>query len=193
MWREIASRNEVYLNITLTTLSFELARDLEPRASTPQRRLVALKALSQAGLSVGVLVMPVLPWITDGPGDLEALVRTVKRRGASYLASRVLFVTGSIEKVWAPFLRERFPALAPVYRGLYQPPRAKLERYSRRLADLIRQLCDRHELGRKPPLGGPLLEPGLWRQTVLPLGWSDPGGPDGAAPPLPPQPKAPPG
>ena len=193
LWREIASRNEVHLNITLTTLSSELARALEPRASTPGRRLFALKALSQAGLSVGVLVMPVLPWITDGPADLEALVRGVKRRGASYLASRVLFVTASIEKVWAPFLRERFPALVPVYRGLYRPPRARLESYRRRVSDLIRQLCDKYELGRKPPSGGPLLEPGLWRQTVLPLGWSDPVGPDGAAPPLPPQPKAPPG
>ena len=193
LWREIASRNEVHLNITLTTLSSELARALEPRASTPGRRLLALKALSQAGLSVGVLVMPVLPWITDGPADLEALVRGVKRRGASYLASRVLFVTTSIEKVWAPFLRERFPALVPVYRGLYRPPRARLESYRRRVSDLIRQLCDKYELGRKPPSGGPLLEPGLWRQTVLPLDWSDPVGPDGAAPPLPPQPKAPPG
>ncbi len=175
LWKEIASRNEVHLNITLTTLSSELARVLEPRAATPRRRLLALQALSQAGLSTGVLVMPVLPRITDDAGDLEALVRNVKRLGGGYLAARVLFVTSSIEKVWVPFLRERFPDLAPFYRDLYRPPQDGLAIYRRRVSDLIRQLCDRYELARKPHSGGPLPEPGLWRQSLLPLDWSSDG------------------
>ena len=184
LWKEIASRNEVHLNITLTTLSSELAGALEPRAATPRRRLLALEELSRVGLSTGVLVMPVLPRITDRPADLEALVRGVKRRGAVYLAARVLFVTSSIEKVWMPFLQERFPELVPVYRDLYRSPQGRLETYRRRVSDLIRQLCDRYELGRRPPAGGPLLEPGLWRQSLLPLDWS------GEGPTLRPQPAA---
>ena len=174
LWKEIASRNEVHLNITLTTLLPQLARALEPRAATPRRRLLALKELSRAGLSTGVLVMPVLPRITDGPGELEALASSVKRRGAGYLAARVLFVTSSIDKVWVPFLRERFPELVPVYRDLYGPSQGRLKIYRKRISDLIRRLCDRHQLGRKPPSAGPLLEPGLWRQGLLPLGWSEP-------------------
>ena len=175
LWREIASRNEVHLNITLTTLSSELSGVLEPRAATPRRRLLALKALSRAGLSTGVLVMPVLPRITDGPAELEALVRSVKQQGAGYLAARVLFVTSSVEAVWVPFLRERFPELAPVYRDLYQAPQRGLKIYRRRISGLIRQLCDRYDLGTKPGSGGPFPEPGLWRQTLLPLGWSGEG------------------
>ena len=151
LWKEIASRNEVHLNITLTTLLPQLARALEPRAATPRRRLLALKELSRAGLSTGVLVMPVLPRITDGPGELEALASSVKRRGAGYLAARVLFVTSSIDKVWVPFLRERFPELVPVYRDLYGPSQGRLKIYRKRISDLIRRLCDRHQLGRKPP------------------------------------------
>jgi len=181
LWKEIAARNEVHLNITLTTLSSQLARELEPRAATPRRRLLALKTLSQAGLSTGVLVMPVLPRITDDPGELEALVRSVQRVGAGYLAARVLFITSSIEKVWVPFLRERFPELVPVYRDLYGHSQDRLKIYRERISDLIRQLCDRYELGRKAPSGGPLPEPGLWRQGLLPLGWN------GDAPSLQPQ------
>ncbi|MDE2757375.1 MAG: hypothetical protein OXI92_12590 [Acidobacteriota bacterium] len=164
-----------------------MARALEPRAATPRRRLFALKALSQAGLSTGVLVMPVLPRITDGPGELEALVRNVKRLGAGYLAARVLFVTSSIERVWMPFLRERFPELVPVYRDLYRPPQGRLKIYRERISDLIRQLCDRYQLGRRPPSAGPLLEPGLWRQSLLPLDWG------GDGPPMRTQPAAGPG
>ena len=182
LWKEIASRNEVHVNITLTTLSSRLARALEPRAATPRRRLLALKTLAQAGLSTGVLVMPVLPRITDGPGELEALVRRVKRLGAGYLAARVLFVTSSIEAVWTPFLRERFPELVPVYRDLYRPPQQGLKIYRERTSHLIRRLCDRYELGRKPPSAGPLPVPGLGRQSLLPLDWS------GEGPSLQPQP-----
>ena len=169
LWRKIASRNDVHINITLTTLSSQLAGSLEPRASAPWRRLAAVKALSKAGLSVGVMVMPILPWITDGPDELEALVRQVKRRGAGYLASRVLFVTSSIEKVWFPFLEEHFPALVSTYRGLYRRPHTRLDAYRRRLADLMGELCHKHGLEPKPPPGKPLLDPGLWQQGVLPL------------------------
>ncbi len=167
--RRIASRNEVHIHISLTTLSSELAGSLEPRASAPWRRLDAVDALSKAGLSVGVLVMPILPWITDSPDELDALVQGVKRRGANYLASRVLFVTSSIEKVWFPFLQERFPTLVSAYRSLYQGPEGKLEAYRRRLADLMHRLCDKHGLGQKPLTTKLLLEPGLWQQGVLPL------------------------
>src|SRR5437763_1626591 len=66
----IAERNQLFLNLTITTLNLDLARILEPRAPRPDLRMEVVRKLSQAGLNAGVICAPVLPQITDSPRDL---------------------------------------------------------------------------------------------------------------------------
>jgi DNA repair photolyase len=58
---ELARYDAALVFVSVTSLQNELARELEPRASQPQRRLAAIDALSAAGIPVGVLVAPVIP------------------------------------------------------------------------------------------------------------------------------------
>lgn len=55
----------VRVHVSITTLDRRLARAMEPRASTPPRRLEAVRALADAGIPVGVMVAPILPALTD--------------------------------------------------------------------------------------------------------------------------------
>ncbi len=71
---EVAKHNQVFVNITITTLNVELARIIEPRAPRPDLRLEAMRKLNESGVNAGVICAPVLPGITDSPRDLEALV-----------------------------------------------------------------------------------------------------------------------
>src|SRR5579864_8108549 len=73
--QQIARRNEIFVNCTITTTDAELARILEPRAPRPDLRLQALRKLRDAGIGAGVICAPVLPGITDSPKQLEAVVR----------------------------------------------------------------------------------------------------------------------
>jgi DNA repair photolyase len=121
----IREGNDLHVNLTITTLHADLARRIEPRAPRPDRRLAAVRALSQGGVRVGVFLMPVLPHINDDHEDLEALIRAAGEAGASHLASQVLFLRQSAKKRFFPSLREEFPELLPGYRRLYESPRTE--------------------------------------------------------------------
>jgi len=66
---EMASHNLVSVCITITTLDRKLARNLEPRATTPSRRLQTLKTLSDAGIPTRVSVSPVIPALNEEEMD----------------------------------------------------------------------------------------------------------------------------
>src|SRR5690606_4314532 len=58
---ELAAHRAAKANLSVTTLDRELARRLEPRAATPERRLAAIRSLSEAGIPTRVMVEPVIP------------------------------------------------------------------------------------------------------------------------------------
>ncbi len=78
---EVARRNKLFVNLTITTLHTDLARILEPRAPRPDLRMKAVQKLNQAGVPAGVICAPVIPGITDSARDLDALVKDDKRSG----------------------------------------------------------------------------------------------------------------
>src|SRR5919201_5175084 len=73
--RRIAQTNQLYVNLTITTLDIRLARILEPRAPRPDLRLDAVRKLNVAGVLAGVICAPGVAGITDDPQALDALVR----------------------------------------------------------------------------------------------------------------------
>lgn len=88
--RELAAHDAVVVNISVTTLDPELQRVMEPRTSTPARRLAAIEALAEAGIPVRVMAAPVIPGLTDHelPAILEAAA-SAGARGASYIVVRL--------------------------------------------------------------------------------------------------------
>ena len=77
---QLARDNLVHAYISVTTLDAELARKLEPRASSPRRRLQAIARLNEAGVPCGVLVAPVIPFLTDA--ELENVLQAAHEHGA---------------------------------------------------------------------------------------------------------------
>ncbi len=72
----MASRGLVKVALSVTTMDRKLARNMEPRAATPTKRLEAMKALSEAGIPVSVMVAPVIPGLND-----HEIERILMRRG----------------------------------------------------------------------------------------------------------------
>jgi DNA repair photolyase len=164
----IGAANRLHISITVTTPHHRLARCLEPRAPRPDRRLGAVRALADAGLSAGVFLMPLLPGINDTSADLEALIQLASEAGASYLVSQVLFLRSCSRKRFFPFVAEHFPELLPLYRKLYSTaPSEELAVYSRRKMAEIQVLKQRYRLHGfrrdEPPVEAP--------QEQLTLGW----------------------
>jgi DNA repair photolyase len=76
----MAAQRLVHVMVSVTTLDGRLARAMEPRAATPRRRLEVIRRLSEAGIPVGVLVAPVIPFLNDS--DIEAILEQVREAGA---------------------------------------------------------------------------------------------------------------
>ena len=89
---ELARHNAAAAYLSITTLDGNLARNLEPRASEPQRRLAAIEVLTQAGIPAGVMVAPVIPGLTDHelPSIIEAAA-SAGAKSAGYVPLRLPF------------------------------------------------------------------------------------------------------
>ncbi len=144
--QRIAERNDLTINMTITTLSRRLARLLEPRAPRPGKRLEAVKALSEAGLRTGVFIMPVIPGITDAPDSLDALVGAAARAGASTVAHQVLFLRDSAKREFFPLVKAAYPRVASRLRRAYGSNSYYSEDYRAKLDGLMRTLRRKHGL-----------------------------------------------
>jgi DNA repair photolyase len=148
--KQIAARSSLQIDITVTTLRPRLARLLEPRAPQPRLRLAAVKELREAGLAVGVSASPLLPGITDGEGELEAVAAAAKEAGAQWFFSGVLFLMPSSAKQFLPFVREKFPRLARQYQQWYAKNGYAPEQYRRKASERVARLRRKYGFESRP-------------------------------------------
>jgi DNA repair photolyase len=87
--------------LSVTTLDRKLARTMEPRAGTPQRRLQAIRALSEAGIPAGVMFAPVIPALNDG--EMEQVLSAAAEcgaRSAGYVLLRLPLEIKDLFREW---------------------------------------------------------------------------------------------
>jgi DNA repair photolyase len=142
--KKIGENNQLFVNITITTLNADLARILEPRAPRPDLRLEAMQKLNEAGVSAGVICAPVMPGITDSPKDLEALVRAVAEAKGKYIFANPLFLKPCSAAVFLPFLDQEFPKLAASYRERYKDGAFLPKTYGQRISQLMSRLREKY-------------------------------------------------
>ena len=150
--RRIAEHNQIFVNVTVTTMNVDLARKLEPRAPRPDLRMEAVRQLSFAGIDAGVICAPVLPEITDHPRDLEALVSAAKDAGAKYVYANGLFLKPCSSAIFLPWLEQNFPELVDHYRSRYSDRSFLPKGYAQRLSQLMAALRRKYGFGNSADL-----------------------------------------
>jgi DNA repair photolyase len=156
LFLELARHNEVQVTVTITTLNRELARLTEPYAPRPDLRLKAVAELAEAGVPVGVIASPVLPLITDSEANLLAVAKAAKAAGAGQFGAHVLFLQPSAQRVFFPFLAEKFPEHLRRYEKSFHDGAYLKGAYPQRIRDLVNSvrqqagIAARH-LERQPP------------------------------------------
>jgi DNA repair photolyase len=146
-----AEVTDVGLNISVGFIDKELSRLVEPGTPSPSRRLGICAAMAERGLRCGVLMGPILPFLSDSPAQLDATVRAVAAAGAASVTPIVLHLRPGAREWYQQWLREHYPELLPAYRELYGPrsyvPRDYQQRICTQVADLARQ----HKVGSASP------------------------------------------
>jgi len=158
----LALYNAALVFVSVTSLKADLARQLEPRASQPLRRLSAIEALSKAGIPVGVLVAPVIPGLTDE--EMPAILAAARSAGATiagYVLLRLPFGVGPLFEEWleihAPSRKEKVMNRVRELRGgrLNDPRFTSRLRgtgeYANQLAKLFESACRKAGLNASRP------------------------------------------
>src|SRR5262252_7977774 len=104
---DMARRNLAEVFLSVTTLDKTLARDMEPRASAPHRRLAAIRALADAGVPVGVMAAPMIPGLNDH--EMEAILEKAVEAGATRAGFTVLRLPLEIKDLFDEWLRTNRP------------------------------------------------------------------------------------
>ena len=160
--KQLASLDAVLVFISVTSLDPDLARELEPRASQPARRLGAIEALSAAGIPVGALIAPVIPGLTDH--EMPSIISAVKKAGAvaaGYVPLRLPYGVAPLFEEWLslhrPLQKEKILGRVREIRGgkLNDPNFGSRMQgsgaYSENISELFEVCCRKHRLNSKRP------------------------------------------
>ena len=104
---ELAADGAACANVSITTLDGDLARRLEPRAATPERRLEAVAALVAAGVPTGVMVAPVIPGLNDS--EIPSILERAAAAGARRAGWTLLRLPAPVDGLFVDWLERNFP------------------------------------------------------------------------------------
>ena len=105
--QRMAARGLAKAAISVTTLDRKLARAMEPRATTPRRRLDAIGELAAAGIPTAVMVAPVIPALNDS--EIEEILSAARAKGASAAGFVTLRMPLEIKQLFREWLEETYP------------------------------------------------------------------------------------
>ncbi len=150
---QAAEVTDVGLNVSAGFVDKELWRSLEPGTPSPERRLDVCRTLNGAGLRCGVLMGPVVPFLSDSPAQLEAAVRRIAEAGAGHVTPIVLHLRPGTRDWYLRWLNENHPALLPRYRALYGRGSYAPKDYQAEISGRVRELARRYGVGATTPAG----------------------------------------
>jgi DNA repair photolyase len=117
----MAAENLCRVGLSVTTLDRELARRMEPRASTPAKRIEAIRLLAEAGVEAGVMAAPMIPALNDM--ELEKILEAAAAAGASWAAHTLIRLPWEIKDLMREWLETHAPLKARHVMSLIQDMR----------------------------------------------------------------------
>ncbi len=148
-----AEVTDVGMNVSVGIIDKSLSRSIEPGAPGPERRLAVCTALSERGLGCGVLMGPVVPFLSDSPEQLDAAVRKIASAGAVHVSPIVLHLRPGAREWFLRWLSREHPELIDAYRDLYGKRAYAPASYQREITEQVAALARQHGVGRATPAG----------------------------------------
>lgn len=152
---QAARVTEVSTAVSVGFTDHDLWRSVEPGTPSPTRRLEVCRTLTDHGIACGVLMAPVLPYLSDSPEQLDATVRAIAASGATSVTPLVLHLRPGAREWYFQWLAERHPDLVRRYEALYRHSAYAPTWYQRRITRRVHDLAARYGMGpaRRNPRG----------------------------------------
>ncbi len=165
--QQAAAVTDVSTNVSVGFTDHDLWRLVEPGTPSPRKRLQVCAALNNAGVGCGVLMAPILPFLTDSPAQLEATVARIAEAGATHVIPLVLHLRPGAREWFFAWLEQHYPDLVPRYRQLYARGAYAPKPFQRQITERVGDLAERYGVGRSgaararriTPPSSPTVEP----------------------------------
>ncbi|WP_380025672.1 SPL family radical SAM protein [Effusibacillus consociatus] len=132
--RELNRYADCSVQISINTLDVKIWRSIEPESPHPQARFDTVKKLREAGIRTGILLAPVLPFLTDDVPMLKRLVQSARESDASFVVPSILRLKPQVKQWFFGQLEAHFPETVASYRNLYKGTYVE-ERYAKRFQE----------------------------------------------------------
>jgi DNA repair photolyase len=140
---------DVGTNLSVGCVDESYWKAIEPGTPSPMRRLEAVRRLNEAGVPCGVLMAPIVPFISDTEEMMERTVRAIADAGATHISPIALHLRkGGAREWWMKWVREQRPDLLPKYRELYGDRTYAPGEYQKQMAAKVHDLARRFGIGR---------------------------------------------
>lgn len=146
----------VSVNVSVGFVDQALWRSVEPGTPQPSARLDVCRRLTDAGIGCGVLMAPILPYLTDTPRQLEATVRAIAEAGARRISPIVLHLRPGAREWYLGWLERAHPELVARYHELYGHGAYAPKAYQRGITARVAELARRYGVGPAPPRREPV-------------------------------------
>jgi DNA repair photolyase len=136
----------VHLGMSISIMDDKVQQSVEPGTATTAARLATVRAIRDAGMDCTVFMAPILPRLTDQPGQLAELVAAVADAGATSVLYTPLYLASRVKDVYFDWLRREHPELVHEYGELYSHGSQTPRSYRDWLSNEIRPVIARHGL-----------------------------------------------
>ena len=145
--QEIAEYNNVIIKISITTYDDELARKLEPNVITSTKRFQVLKILRQNNLYAGVLMTPVLPFLTDTEENITNMILKSKESDAKFIYTKMGMTLKTNQRdYYYKALDVLYPGLKEDYIAVYGSKHICNSLHYRHLMELYLKMCSENNI-----------------------------------------------
>ena len=143
-----AEQVPVGLGVSLALADEDLRKLVEPGVPSVRGRLDLIRAIREAGLPCGVMVAPVLPWLTDSEEQLDHLFGELAEAGATGVTTLVLHLRAGVKEWFMGWLAQERPELVKRYEELYSRGSNASPSFRNAFEDKVRPLLDKHGFGK---------------------------------------------
>ncbi|GAA1608626.1 Rv2578c family radical SAM protein [Kribbella sancticallisti] len=143
-----AEQVPVGIGVSLALADEELRKLVEPGVPSVRGRLDLIRAIREAGLPCGVMVAPVLPWLTDSDEQLDHLFGELAAAGATGVTTLVLHLRPGVKEWFMSWLAQERPDLVKRYDELYARGANAAPSFRHAFEAKVRPLLDKHGFGK---------------------------------------------
>ncbi|WP_049574784.1 Rv2578c family radical SAM protein [Streptomyces sp. SBT349] len=149
--RQAAAVTDVGISVSVGSVDRALWRTVEPGTPAPERRLEVVRTLREHGIPCGVLMAPVIPYLTDSPAQLRETVRAIAAAGAGSVTPLALHLRPGAREWFMSWLAHHHPGLVRRYEVLYANGAYAPTWYQRRITGQVHELAAEYGMGPVRP------------------------------------------